>query len=120
GSGIGRETAIAFATAGAERLVLLGRNEKNLEETKHLVLSATTTQCSTYLASVLDEKSLSDVAVAVGSWDVLILNAGYMSKPASIVETPVEDWWQNFEVCLQTIAGEPACLVPLAMYHENQ
>lgn len=61
-------------------------------------LSSTHTSCSTYTVDVVDEKALKEVAAAVGTWDVLILNAGFVSSPASIAETAGDDWWQNFEV----------------------
>jgi NAD(P)-dependent dehydrogenase (short-subunit alcohol dehydrogenase family) len=31
-------------------------------------------------------------------WDILILNSGYLSTPASISDSSIEDWWQSFEV----------------------
>ena len=37
GSGIGRATAVAFAAAGAERLIIIGRTEASLQETASLV-----------------------------------------------------------------------------------
>ncbi|KAI4271815.1 MAG: hypothetical protein LQ337_005736 [Flavoplaca oasis] len=113
GSGIGRETAKAFTTAGARRLALLGRNEADLEQTKSLIASSTKT-CSTHPASILDEKALSDVAVAVGSWDILILNAGFVSSPASIAETPVDEWWQNFETNVKGTLNTLKAFLPTA------
>ena len=97
GSGIGRETAFAFANAGAKRLILLGRNEPSLEETKNH-LPANGVSCSTYAASVTDEKVLESVAATAGTWDILVLNAGFITTPVSIAGTHVDDWWQSFEV----------------------
>ncbi|CAD6591509.1 MAG: hypothetical protein ASARMPRED_005468 [Alectoria sarmentosa] len=96
GSGIGRETAFAFANAGAKRLILLGRNEPSLEETKNH-LPANGVSCSTYAASVTDEKVLESVAATAGTWDILVLNAGFITTPVSIAGTHVDDWWQSFE-----------------------
>jgi hypothetical protein len=48
---------------------------------------------------VTDEKALTAVAAASGTWDVMILSAGYIETLASIRESSVDDWWQSFEVC---------------------
>jgi NADP-dependent 3-hydroxy acid dehydrogenase YdfG len=37
-------------------------------------------------------------AQSVGTWDVLILNAGYLSTPAHIAKAPLDDYWKNYEV----------------------
>lgn len=94
GSGIGRATAVAFARAGANKIVLIGRNEAPLIETSK------TLQCnsSIHAADVTDEKAITDIAAATGTWDVLILAAGYVAGPASIRESSVDDWWKSFEV----------------------
>jgi len=38
------------------------------------------------------------IAAGVGTWDILVLNAGFISDPAPVTETAVDDWWQSFEV----------------------
>ncbi|KAL8745311.1 MAG: hypothetical protein Q9190_002545 [Brigantiaea leucoxantha] len=97
GSGIGRETARAFATAGAKRLILLGRHKSTLEETRTSLDLADSASCSSYDVATTDEKKLKDVAAAVGAWDVMILAAGYLSSPASISESVLDDWLQSFD-----------------------
>jgi NADP-dependent 3-hydroxy acid dehydrogenase YdfG len=49
------------------------------------------------------------VAQSVGTWDVLILNAGHLSAPASIVKAPLDDYWKNYEVHFMptTTSSEP-------------
>ncbi|KAL9118806.1 MAG: hypothetical protein Q9187_004638, partial [Circinaria calcarea] len=113
GSGIGRETAFAFVNAGAKQIALLGRNEQNLMETKNQ-LSSNNTSCSTYTVDVVDEKVLKDVAAAVGTWDVLILSAGFVSSPASIAETAGDDWWQNFEINVKGTMTTARAFLPTA------
>lgn len=54
--------------------------------------------CSIYPVSVTDEKALKGIAPKIGIWDILVLSAGFVSTPSSIVESPVEDWWRSFEV----------------------
>ncbi|GLI76362.1 hypothetical protein PoHVEF18_004634 [Penicillium ochrochloron] len=93
GSGIGRATAQSFDKAGASKIVLIGRNEATLRETQ------ATLKCdsSVHAADVTDEKALAAVAASTGTWDVMILAAGYISPRASIRDSSVDDWWQNFE-----------------------
>ena len=64
GSGIGRETASASATAGAHQIILLGRSEATLAETK-AQLPPTSAICSIQAVSITDEKALNVVAAAV-------------------------------------------------------
>ena len=99
GSGIGRETAIAFAAAGAKHVVLVGRTESTLTETQRQIPSGSSV-CSVFACDVTDEAGMEKVAQAVGTWDVLILNAAYLSAPAPIVESPLDSYWKNYEVAL--------------------
>lgn len=95
GSGIGRATARAFARAGAKKIILIGRNEATLQETRQ------TLDCDSavHAADVTDENALAEIAAVTGTWDILILAAGYLAGPASIRESAVDDWWKSFEVC---------------------
>ena len=81
-------------------MILLGRNASNLTETKNqLSSSSSTTSYSIYAVDVVDEKKIAEIAAVVGTWDVLVLNAGFTSSPAPIAQTSsVNDWWQSFEV----------------------
>ncbi|KAE8151239.1 hypothetical protein BDV25DRAFT_152943 [Aspergillus avenaceus] len=93
GTGIGRATALSFARAGASHIILIGRNEANLLETQ----KALPCRSSTHAVSVNDEQAMAEVAATVGTWDVLILAAGYLAEPLSIQESSLDDWWQSFE-----------------------
>lgn len=95
GSGIGRATALAFSRAGAKKIILIGRNEHPLKETQQ----ALDCESAVHAADVTDEKALVGIAAATGTWDILILAAGYLAGPASIREASVDDWWKSFEVC---------------------
>ncbi|KAL0941907.1 short chain dehydrogenase reductase [Colletotrichum truncatum] len=95
GSGIGRETALAFAAAGAARVILLGRSESALAATAASLPQSVKSEV--FVADVTDEKRLAEVASAAGKWDILILAAGYTSSPSSIVGSTTDEWWQNFE-----------------------
>lgn len=97
GSGIGRATAQAFASSGATHLVLLGRHESSLAETAASISSSATT-ASVHAVDITQEDALQHVASSVAEWDVLILCAGYISKPSPISSADTAEWWQNFEV----------------------
>ena len=92
-SGIGRETALAFARAGAE-LVVCDVNEPGLEETA----SAIRATGRTALARRVDVSRRNDVQTFAaevhrehGAVDVLMNNAG-VGLGAGFLDTPLEDW----------------------------
>jgi NADP-dependent 3-hydroxy acid dehydrogenase YdfG len=83
-------------------LVLVGRTEAKLHETKALV-AGDATEITIYPASVTDEDAMKKIAVAVGRWDVLILNAGYISPPSPLAQSPAYEYWRNYEVCFSLL-----------------
>ncbi|KAI1074438.1 hypothetical protein F5B20DRAFT_440010 [Whalleya microplaca] len=101
GSGIGRATALAFATAGAAHVALLGRTEATLKETAALIPSAGTASSSVHVADVTKAKTLQSAAAAVGKWQVLVLCSGYTSAPKPMASADADDWWQSFEINVQ-------------------
>jgi NADP-dependent 3-hydroxy acid dehydrogenase YdfG len=88
---------VAFAQAGTAKLILLGRTEASLKVTAALTVSVPT---AIYVADTTNARDLQEVAAAVGTWDILILSAGYVSSPSTMLSAKVDDWWQNFEVSL--------------------
>ncbi|KAF9876189.1 short chain dehydrogenase reductase [Colletotrichum karsti] len=95
GSGIGRETALAFAAAGAARVILLGRSEGALRATAASLPSSVPSEV--FVADITSEETLVKVAAAIGRWDVLVLASGYTSPPSPIAGSSTDEWWQNFE-----------------------
>ncbi|KAL4884541.1 hypothetical protein BJY04DRAFT_205966 [Aspergillus karnatakaensis] len=79
GTGVGRATALSFARAGARKIKLLSCEN------------------SVNAVSVTDEEAMIDIAAAAGTWEVLILAAGYLSAPALLKEGPADEWWLDFE-----------------------
>lgn len=95
GTGIGRETAVAFAAAGAAHVALLGRNSDSLKQTASALPSSVST--SSHVVDVTQEDALAQVAKAIGKWDVLVLGAGYVSSPSTIAASDFKEFWQSFE-----------------------
>lgn len=104
GGTIGRGTAKAFAVAGAERLILIGRTDATLRQTEEAVESiSNATTCLTFNADVTDDKAMYQIAREVGTWDVFILNAGHLPKPSPIASADISEYWAAYEVHKSTI-----------------
>ncbi|KAL9027761.1 MAG: hypothetical protein Q9196_003765 [Gyalolechia fulgens] len=115
GGAIGRETAKAFAIAGAERLVLIGRTDATLRQTKEYVEGIeNSTACLAFTADVRDEKAMEKIAAEVGTWDVLILNAGYMPKPGPIASADISEYWAAYETNVLSIVIAAVAFLPRA------
>jgi NAD(P)-dependent dehydrogenase (short-subunit alcohol dehydrogenase family) len=101
GQGIGREVVDAFAQAGASTIHVLGRTKETLEETKDIVeKSNPNVNVILHVADVVNEPAVKEVAKKVGSWDVIVANAGYIPKPDLIENSNADEWWKTFEVRL--------------------
>lgn len=115
GSGIGRETALAFAIASAKHVILIGRNADSLAETKealeHASDSSDAVAVSAFTADVTDVKAMANIALQVGMWDVLVLNAGYIPKPAHVAAADLEDSWLAYEVLYIPLSSISCILV---------
>ncbi|KAJ5627008.1 hypothetical protein N7528_004435 [Penicillium herquei] len=93
GSGIGQATAVAFSKAGAANIVLIGRTEATLRTTQEQL----TCNSVIHVASVTDEAAMADIAAKTGTWDIMILAAGYIAPKSEMRNASVDEWWQNFE-----------------------
>jgi hypothetical protein len=98
GSGIGREAALAFASAGAAHVALLGRTNATLQETAQSIASTSKASHSVHVADVTKAESLKSAAAAVGKWHILVLCSGYCPKPSPIPSSEEEEWSKGFEV----------------------
>ncbi|KAL8932275.1 MAG: hypothetical protein Q9216_006902 [Gyalolechia sp. 2 TL-2023] len=99
GGAIGCETAKAFAIAGADRVVLVGRTDATLGHTKKCVEEISRSiACLSFNADVTDEKAMKTIAADVGTWDVFILNAGHLPKPGPTASADSSQYWAAYEV----------------------
>ncbi|TGO61806.1 hypothetical protein BCON_0024g00060 [Botryotinia convoluta] len=113
GSGIGRETALTFAKAGAKHLVLIGRNEANLLESQKRIPTNSATS-SIFATSVSDEDGIKKVADTVGTWDVLIMGAAHEGIKGPIVSTNISTWWESYETSVKSIVYIVQAFLPNA------
>ncbi|KAK5312443.1 hypothetical protein LTR93_011339 [Exophiala xenobiotica] len=100
-SGIGRTTALAFASAGCKSLALVDLNESGLEETRRLVnnlldSAGSAANIQTYKVDVTSPNSVSDAYASVkekfGRLDYSVHAAGIVSFDGSSTTTPVESF----------------------------
>ncbi len=101
GSGIGRQSALALATAGFH-VVLTGRRESALNET--IELSGTADNMTAISSDVTQSESVDALFSAIekqhGRLDVLFNNAGTNVPAMPIDELSVEQWKQVIDVNL--------------------
>lgn len=93
-SGIGRATAVAFATenAAAVAIAFLPEEQEDAEETRAAVEPAGS-RCELFAVDLRSEEANNQVAVdvvaALGGLDILVCNAGYQTAhPGGIREFP--------------------------------
>ncbi|RYP63001.1 hypothetical protein DL771_009486 [Monosporascus sp. 5C6A] len=104
GSGIGRETAIAFATAGAKHLVLVGRNISKLRETETLASKANAEiGVSVFATDVTEEIAVKKLADSIISWNVLVHCAGYIHTPMHVAQADIQDYWTSYELTRRVV-----------------
>ncbi|KAI0259161.1 NAD-P-binding protein, partial [Gloeopeniophorella convolvens] len=118
--GIGQETALYYAKAGAS-LVLVSRKQGTLDETKAAILKEVPdAEVLTFTADVKDptraEEAVKAATDRFGKLDVLIANAGASTSfEGSLVEKDANDWWNTMEINVRGVynylrAGIPSIL----------
>ncbi|KAL8791175.1 MAG: hypothetical protein Q9195_006014 [Heterodermia aff. obscurata] len=114
GAGIGRETAKAYAEAGAAQVAILGRTQKTLLETKSIIeAQSPATKVTTHIVDVADEEAVGKTASEIGAWDVLILNAGVGSAPTTIEKSNLGYWWRAYETNVKGVVVCAQAFLPL-------
>ncbi|MGB3757335.1 MAG: SDR family oxidoreductase [Rivularia sp. (in: cyanobacteria)] len=102
-SGIGRETALAFASSGID-VALIGRSAEKLAAVEKAV-TKTGVKAKTYvvdLAKVSDVKENIRRIALDGNIDILVNNAG-MGYTGTLSETPLSDWQRVIDLNLTSV-----------------
>ena len=98
GSGIGRGTAIRFASEGA-RVLVVGRSKANIEETVAMI-RATGGVADSFMGDMATEEGTA-AAVArclqiYGALDIFYANAGCTDKNVALKDQTIEEWEEVF------------------------
>ncbi len=103
-SGIGRETAMAFASSGID-VALLGRSVEKLAEVENAV-AKTGVKAKAYVVDLANlshvEEKISQIVLDFGNIDILVNNAG-MGYTGTLSETPLSDWQQVIDLNLTSV-----------------
>ena len=103
GRGIGKAIAMAYAREGA-RLALCARTNSELEQTCREALDLKT-ECEYWTCDVSLEEPVKELVAKVkqkfGRIDVLVNNAGVMTRPVPITELEVKKWDYTIAVNLR-------------------
>lgn len=117
GRGIGKAIALAYAHEGA-KLAICARTAGEIEETAKEI-KALGTDCLAVVCDVsLEEpvsKLIEKVQESFGRIDILINNAGVMTRPAPIAELEVKKWDYTMNVNLRGPFLVTRALLPLMM-----
>ena len=119
GTGIGASIALAFAQAGAAHIGLIARREEKLKSSAAEIRSVSpSTKVSYAIADTLDVPALTaafqKLDTELGSIDVMVSNAGYLSTPATVLEADAKDWWRAIEVNVLGTFNTIRAFIPLA------
>jgi len=121
GRGIGKAVALAYGREGA-RLAICARTGSELEETAKEI-SALGAECLAVVCDVSLEESVAKTAQEVqekfGRIDVLINNAGVMTRPTPLAELEVRKWDYTISVNLRGPFLMTRALLPLMMRQKS-
>jgi len=96
GQGIGRATALAFSTEGAEVWTT------DSDATKLAVLAEAVPELHTYALDVLVDKEITDIAADLGAVDVLFNCAGFVHH-GTVLETSDQVWDFSFKLNVRSM-----------------
>ncbi|BGP51570.1 hypothetical protein JCM10450v2_007517 [Rhodotorula kratochvilovae] len=101
GRGVGRAEALAFAQAGAKKLVLTSRSQGELDDVKQAIDALKKgTEVILHGGDITDESSVDQLFDVAGELDVLINNAGYLEPCTPIRESNPADWTRSININL--------------------
>ena len=121
GRGIGKAVALAYAREGAS-LAICARTVAEIEETAKEIQSLGR-ECLGLVCDVSSEESVSGflekVAKSFGRVDVLVNNAGVMTRPTSIAEFEIKKWDYTIAVNLRGTFLVTRAALPLMMRQKS-
>ncbi|KAK5172685.1 uncharacterized protein LTR77_002805 [Saxophila tyrrhenica] len=98
-TGIGFETAKAFAQAGAGTIAIIARSEGPMAKAKEAIENQfSATKVLTYSASITDHPRVNEIINEIGTIDILVSNAGVMHKHAAALDIDPEEALEAFKV----------------------
>ena len=105
GRGIGRSIAIAFAQAGADRLVFTARTAAQLDSGANEIKAISNqVEVITIPTDVANESEVDALFRGIqGKVDILVNNAGTSENFRPLAETETTDWWHTWEVNVKGI-----------------
>ncbi len=117
GRGIGKAVALAYCREGA-KLAICARTGSEIEEVAKEI-TALGAECLAVVCDVSQEESVAkavqEVQEKFGKIDVLINNAGVMTRPAPLVELEVRKWDYTISVNLRGPFLVTRAVLPLMM-----
>ncbi len=103
-SGIGRETALAFASSGID-VALISRSADKLAAVEETV-TKTGVKAKSYVVDLANvskvQEKMRQIALDFGNIDILVNNAG-MGYTATLSQTPLSDWQQVIDLNLTSV-----------------
>ncbi|MBE9214350.1 SDR family oxidoreductase [Plectonema cf. radiosum LEGE 06105] len=103
-SGIGKQTALAFASSGID-VALLGRSTDKLAAVENAAIKAGV-QAKTYAVDLANlskvQEQIYQVALDFGKIDILVNNAG-MGYTATLSQTSLSDWQKVIDLNLTSV-----------------
>ncbi|GAA6011624.1 hypothetical protein JCM10207_002682 [Rhodosporidiobolus poonsookiae] len=101
GRGIGEAEALAFARAGAKKVVLTSRSKEQLDEVKQKLIQANPeTEVLALEADATAEASVDKLFEQAGELDILVCNAGYLEPIIPVRDSSPTEWRRSLDVNL--------------------
>ncbi|BGO95461.1 hypothetical protein NBRC10512_006139 [Rhodotorula toruloides] len=102
GRGVGRSEALAFAQAGASKVVLTSRSKQQLQEVRQAIgslgkgVEVVMVECD-----LTDPTSVDKLFEEAGDVDVLVNNAGYLEPCVPIRDSNPDDWMRTQRINIE-------------------
>ncbi|KAI2639916.1 NAD(P)-binding protein [Hypomontagnella submonticulosa] len=128
--GIGRETALSFAAAGASMIGIGARSdlssfEAEIKEAARKAGRKTEPKVVSVKLDVTSEDSVKAAAETIsaefgGKLDVLVNNAGYLAEWLPVAESKTDEWWTTYEVNVKGLYLCSRYFIPLLLKGETK